>query len=1133
MEADLGGAPSPPEGGEAMSRRRKKEPRPDTAPALAGLKDFQLATVEHVFSRMYLDEDPTRRFLIADEVGLGKTLVARGVIARMIDSRWDDVDRINVVYICSNHDIARQNINRLRPGEESASTLVSRITLLPTRIHGLRERKLNFVSFTPGTSFDLRSSLGTMEERRLLYWLLKEPWDLRGKAPLNLLQGHVGDHNHFREYVRRFHQENSLDRDLARAYVRQLKRAKKSAKAAGKKDLRSRFEELSHSFKRPRLLGRVPAGLRAEHRALVGELRSLLASSCIEALKPDLVILDEFQRFKKLLVGEDEASLLARQLFDYSDDSTQVRVLMLSATPYKMYTLADEGAEDSHYEDFIDTLRFLYGGSSVCERVAELLQAYGRQLCRLGGSGPERLHGYKVEIERHLRHVMVRTERLAASADRSGMLKEVKVEGVAMDSKEVGAYLTLQDLARYVGHGETMPYWKSAPYLLSYMEDYQLKRKFKEFGQIPSHAAPIAALLAGRDGLSLPWSTIRAYGEVDPANARLRAARDDVIEPGLWRLLWIPPALTYYEPGGAFADSSVNDFTKRLVFSAWRVVPKVVATFLSYEAERRAFRSVQRRPRNTVEARRRRRPLLRFARTNERLTGMPVLGLIYPCQALSRWCDPISIARRLRFEGRKATRPRVISEARKRIAPHLKELLKGTPRSGPEDDAWYWAAPILLDLSVDEESTRAWFRRGHLASAWAGAASTDAGLGERWSDHVRRAKSLVDGAWDLGRPPRDLERFLAELGLSGLGVCAHRALSRIARSELGPGRLGGIDAAATVGWTSLSLFNQPEPTAVIRGLNPKEPYWRRVLEYCLDGNYQAVLDEYAHVLLESLGFVGRPDLRAVQAVAAAMGEALTLRTVNLGADEISVDGDAGSIEINSERGLRGHFALRFGDESGDEMKAGARASQVRGAFNSPFWPFVLATTSVGQEGLDFHTYCHAVVHWNLPANPVDLEQREGRVHRYKGHAVRKNVSKEHWDDLLAGEASAPASDAADRSECEPELESDPWTFLFAAGAASRDPDQTDLVPFWIYDVEGGAKIERHVPSLPLSRDRARLVALRRSLVVYRMVFGQPRQEDLVQYLLEHLGSDEIDELLEEFRIDLSPPMSVLGAEDNP
>ena len=94
---------------------------------------------------------------------------------------------------------------------------------------------------------------------------------------------------------------------------------------------------------------------------------------------------------------------------------------------------------------------------------------------------------------------------------------------------------------------------------------------------------------------------------------------------------------------------------------------------------------------------------------------------------------------------------------------------------------------------------------------------------------------------------------------------------------------------------------------------------------------------------------------------------------------------------------------------------------MRTAFNSPFWPFVLATTSVGQEGLDFHQYCHAVVHWNLPANPVDLEQREGRVHRYKGHAIRKNVAAVHRADAF-------------------EAAGDPWEAMFEAavrGAPGR------------------------------------------------------------------------------------------------
>ncbi|MBN2596188.1 MAG: hypothetical protein JXR82_05310 [Marinifilaceae bacterium] len=44
------------------------------------LKDFQIATVDYVFQRFTDSENPCNRFLIADEVGLGKTLVARGII---------------------------------------------------------------------------------------------------------------------------------------------------------------------------------------------------------------------------------------------------------------------------------------------------------------------------------------------------------------------------------------------------------------------------------------------------------------------------------------------------------------------------------------------------------------------------------------------------------------------------------------------------------------------------------------------------------------------------------------------------------------------------------------------------------------------------------------------------------------------------------------------------------------------------------------------------------------------------------------------------------------------------------------------------------------------------------------------
>jgi len=64
---------------------------------LATLKDFQRRTVDYIFHRMFLAESPTRRFLVADEVGLGKTMVARGVIAKALEPLDKGVGEILVL----------------------------------------------------------------------------------------------------------------------------------------------------------------------------------------------------------------------------------------------------------------------------------------------------------------------------------------------------------------------------------------------------------------------------------------------------------------------------------------------------------------------------------------------------------------------------------------------------------------------------------------------------------------------------------------------------------------------------------------------------------------------------------------------------------------------------------------------------------------------------------------------------------------------------------------------------------------------------------------------------------------------------------------------------------------------------
>ena len=121
---------------------------------LGRLKGFQRKTAKYAFDRLYKAEDSTRRFLIADEVGLGKTLIAAGVIAQAIEHlNALNTPRIDVLYICSNQAIARQNLDRLR-GYLPIDTkpLAQRITLLPYRLDTLN-RRVNLIALTPGTSF--------------------------------------------------------------------------------------------------------------------------------------------------------------------------------------------------------------------------------------------------------------------------------------------------------------------------------------------------------------------------------------------------------------------------------------------------------------------------------------------------------------------------------------------------------------------------------------------------------------------------------------------------------------------------------------------------------------------------------------------------------------------------------------------------------------------------------------------------------------------------------------------------------------------------------------------------------------------------------------------------------------------
>jgi hypothetical protein len=1104
---------------------------PDCDAILSHLKDFQRKTVDYVFHRLYTDDAPTRRFLVADEVGLGKTLVARGVIAKAANHLWNRGHRIDVIYICSNADIARQNVGRLNIFEDEDVAIASRITLLPAVIKKLKNKKVNLVSLTPGTSFDLKSGMGIGEERALLYWMLKDSWSLKGKAPLNVLAGQMSPGNF--EQLKDRYANHDIDLDLKESFLTAIQRQIDDDNSKGNEDIKVRFERLCKSFSKS---SHKPSDEEElARRNCISELRNLLARSCLCALEPDIIILDEFQRFKYLMYGDDSerepARELADQLFSYADANSNAKVLLLSATPYKMYTLSDESGIDDHYKDFLNTLGFLQQDQERTHACEKLLKDYRYELFHIANGDFNRLLSIKGELEEQFRRIMVRTERLAVSKDRNGMLEEKPSPSVKVDSKDLLTYCKLQKIANILEKDGVLEYWKSSPYLLNFMENYELKQAFSLACNKSSKCKKLYQEMASFNGLLLPWNDIFRYKEIDSANPRLRSQIVDLIDRGAWQLLWVPPALPYYGMDAPFSD--LSGFTKRLVFSSWKVVPKMAASMISYEAERRMMTAFDPKTKNTPEAKKRFSPLLRFARSSDkkkRPIGMQVLGLIYPSLALAKACDPLSIC----ISAKDSDKNRLISikeaqgKAKKRIEELLAPLIKNVPKKGPEDEDWYWAAPILLDLSSnDSENIKDIFNQINLAEVWRGGsdwAEQEEEETTQWHAHVSEAKKLLDHHDHLGRPPHDLSEVLAKMALAGPGITSLRALARVTgglRETGGLLYLSPVDiwiSASQISFAFRHLFNLPAATNLIRGLNlngaQKElPYWRMVLDYCLKGCLQATLDEYAHFLLEYEGLFNQPHKKIACGIASAIREALTLRTASLNVEEINLDSMSKKISLIRNK-MRTQFALRLADEESDDGKIIARSAQVRCAFNSPFWPFVLITTSVGQEGLDFHPYCHAIVHWNLPANPVDLEQREGRIHRYKGHAIRKNLA------LHYGVSELNAND------------SDPWETLFSAGVRDHAKGTGDLVPFWIYPLDNGAKIERYVPALPLSKDLEHLNELHRSLAVYRMVFGQPRQEDLTAYLRRVLTPERIDQIAEKLRFDLSPPSSLYPVKED-
>ena len=1077
---------------------------------MSDLKEFQAEAVKRILEQLYADNG-SGRFLLADEVGLGKTMVARGVLKALRERNPGRRGHV-CVYLCSNLEIADQNRDKL--SDERTNEPPTRLTLIPKRAVAIQAaRKIGrsqlFV-FTPGTSLHLLGNTGMKEERRMLLACL---YGWRAHR----IGAKLAEWTEFFRCGAGQSSSKTLKQWQSSCEPYELRKLVVGIKESGLyRKLRARWNRAKVSVRRhgetvsserallDALYDAVPelaAGSndKAERRrisrnraTLIGALRKGVAEAAIDFLAPDLVLVDEFQRFKEVVDLAENTDELAGRLF--SGVGKPPRVLILSATPYKAVTFDHE--QDDHYKDFQRTLSFLLGNrrdkKDWLAEVDSHLREFKAQLTGDDVKLPA-LIALKDKLEGRLREVMCRTERSRYVFDEQKGVEEhpdfhTQEKLPAPDVEALTEFVSLRAFLAKHENGERpfpsiVDFWKSCSSVISFMDaGYVLINDLKK--RNVRIAAPLLRQEAELQGLS------HRNLKLQTLTARVREAAGAVVgKGGRWRYLWMRPTYHYYEDQ-FFGDA---DPTKFLVFSRWRFVPKAIAFVVSSEFENT---STRRRPKSKQAI---------------DLKSAECLRTCLPLVSLADLVDPAAWSARERASQGEAEPS--VAELRRFVRKELLRSLKaaGIPIVRRAARKNYWPALFALERvhlkSVLLDGSGCVPDWEDVLQGAVETKGTDAEGSQQAKEFLSRVRPWVaadvdDGDGGIVFPGSMLEEAVnLVLGSPAIGVM------RATRALFGDSAVVELESVARLCFTQLrAYFNKGYVQGIVRRHARAGRYADRVMRYCADAHFQAVIDEYSYLVRRVLQ---RNDL---EQFLEHIGRVLA---VDAGTPNINVPTRSGG-RIQERRSQRPvHFALAFGEENQPDASLVSRASRktsVRESFNSPFWPFVLATTSVGQEGLDFHLYCRDVMHWNLPSNPVDLEQREGRINRFDGLVVRRNIAVDH------SLASIKRTGDVNQSF---------WDRVFAEVSAHPTGNQHlkhGLFPHWVFEPIHGkpVRIRRHLAIFEGSRDRAHYERLKKYLFYYRLAFGQARQQDLLDRIVDRPDEQKLRRELEACMINLSP-----------
>lgn len=1075
---------------------------------MSSLKDFQRATVEKIQS-LFLSG--RRRVLVADEVGLGKTMIAKGVISKTAELRYvyENDNLFKVIYVCSNLNIAKQNLSKLNLYDDNIGNFSeTRLTMqhlvaLEGEMTAVTEnRMLELVPLTPLTSFKISNSEGNSTERALICVILKRIDELKPYIDdIEELMRRGVDYWPLQNFEERVEKCHNYESTYPGNVINKLVQSKA-------------YKDLVNYLPKRRMITDYEKRKKMDY-SYIRNLRPEFAMISVARLNPDLVIMDEFQRFKFLIdpnQENDDTKLLAKQFLTGNDsnDGQPIRVLLLSATPYKLLSTQEEIAasgHDEHYEEFQQVIKFIMGSDAEYSKFKTVWNDYSTAINEFSTDDATVLATVKVkkiQAEDSLGECMCRTERNSVISQNDFLDDSSKDRHLAVIEGDIKSYLQMRnflDTYEKIDAQLSLDYIKSCPYIFSFMQkDYRAKKNIiNYFKHVSDKYLPAKGDV---DYLWINKKAIKEYNEVTATNSRLERLkselftdREGVDDSSL--LLWVPPTRPYYEPQGVY--KGVKNFSKILVFSSWEMVPRMIATMISYEAERRTVGKLCREERmerrntgknadNTFYFYPKRRypaPRLTFdfkkdKETGERLArSMVLFTLLYPNSVLMDMYNPAEFLNRSIF-----CLDTIREEIGQKVIGELKNLGDSvtTEEGSRTDNTWYYLVPMLFGNKA--EDARTW------ASAFLKTEDEDSMTG--FEKHCYELCKLLDtytknGHITLGKKPDDFKEVVVNMALASPAICIMRA------------GIGSEMRATKMARIFLRRFNTEEGTAIVELASRKhsddDSHWQDVLVYCKNGNFQAMIDEYFHLKLE-----GHKEFS--DKVYEKMLDAISLHTANMPVESYNDFKQVIHEKKIMPSQMRASFAVNFSKTQSDsKITSVNRKTSVQEAFNSPLRPFVLATTSIGQEGLDFHLYCNKIMHWNLPSNAVDFEQREGRINRFKCLAVRANVAKYCGNIKFEGESLI-------------------WDDMFVEASKEKPEGKSDLIPYWYFQKSpDDRKIERLLPLYPMSRDENEYSRLIKILSYYRIALGQPRQEEVLDTLFKNVHN--VDKLKELF-LDLSP-----------